>query len=103
MTQVVALTANGLPATIRDPNGVDTQLAYNARDWLTTITVNRALAKRWTTIEYDAVGQVTKITEPDGAYLQYAYSDARRLTSVTNNLGEVVEYGYNANGGHYLQ
>ncbi|MFT3673511.1 MAG: RHS repeat-associated core domain-containing protein [Aestuariivirga sp.] len=98
VTQVIALTSNGLPATIRDPNGVDTTLAYNARDWLTTITVNPGASQAVTTIDYDAIGQVTKITEPDGAYLQYAYSDARRLTSVTNNLGEVVEYGYNANG-----
>ena len=49
-------------------------------------------------MEYDAVGQVTKVTAPDGSYLQYTYNDARHLTTVTNNAGETIEYGYNLNG-----
>jgi YD repeat-containing protein len=34
---------------------------------------------------YDAIGQITRITRPDGSYLAYTYNDARRLTLVTNN------------------
>jgi YD repeat-containing protein len=55
-------------------------------------------AQAVTTIAYDAIGQVTRVTEPDGAYLDYVWSDARRLTSVTNTTGEKIEYGYNLNG-----
>ena len=43
-------------------------------------------------------GQITKVTAPDGSFLQYAWSDAKRLTSVSNNAGETNEYGYNLNG-----
>ena len=98
VTLVTALTSNGLPATIRDANLVDTTLTYNARDWLTSVTVNPGAGQAVTTLEYDAIGQITKITDPDGAYLQYVWSDARRLTLVTNNTGEKIEYAYNVNG-----
>ena len=30
--------------------------------------------------------------------MQYTWSSARRLITVTNNTGEKIEYGYNANG-----
>ena len=44
------------------------------------------------------MGQITRITQADGSWLDYVWSDARRLTSVTNNTGEKIEYGYNLNG-----
>lgn len=40
-----------------------------------------------TSIEYNAMGQVTKITRTDGALLTYAYNDARQLTTVTGAMG----------------
>ncbi len=98
VTTVTAHTANGLPASITDPNGVVTTLAYNPRDWLTSVTVNPGAAQAVTTIAYNAIGQVTRVTEPDGAYLDYTYSNARRLTTVTNNTGEVITYTHNVNG-----
>jgi YD repeat-containing protein len=106
VTSITALTANGLPATIVGPKlaadaasvTTTTTLAYDARDRLTTVIVNPGASQAQTTIAYDAIGQITRITQPDGSYLDYVWSDARRLTSVTNNTGEKIEYGYNANG-----
>ena len=95
VTDVTAHTANGLPTSITDPNGVITTLAYNDRNWLTTISVNPGAAI--TTIAYDAKGQITRVTEPDGSYLNYSYDAASRVTVVANNTGERVEYGYNLN------
>ncbi len=106
ITKITALTANGLPATILAPklaadldsSVTSTTLAYDARDRLTTVTVNPGASQAQTLIAYDAVGQITRITQADGSYLDYVWSDARRLTSVANNTGEKIEYGYNLNG-----
>jgi RHS repeat-associated protein len=38
------------------------------------------------------VGQITKITRPNGAYLQYTWDNARRLTKVEDNTGAYIEY-----------
>ena len=106
VTSITALTTNGLPATIlapklaadADTSVTSTTLAYDARDRLTTVTVNPGAAQAQTLIAYDAIGQITRITQADGVYLDYVWSDARRLTSVANNTGEKIEYGYNLNG-----
>jgi YD repeat-containing protein len=37
---------------------------------------------------------VTKLTLPDGSFLTYAYDDARRLTVITNQTGETIEFTY---------
>jgi RHS repeat-associated protein len=98
ITQILALDGAGRPATLRDANGVDTTLAYDPRGRLTTVTVNPGASQAVTGLIYDAVGQVTRITRPDGSFLQYTYDNARRLTLVTNATGETVAYGYNLNG-----
>ena len=38
------------------------------------------------------------MTAADASFLQYKWNNAKRLTTVTNNAGETIEYGYNANG-----
>jgi YD repeat-containing protein len=98
VTTITAFTSNGLPSSFTDPNGIITTLAYDARDRLTTVIVNPGAAQAQTTMTYDPIGQITRITQPDGTFLDYVWSDARRLTSVTNNTGEKIEYGYNLNG-----
>jgi len=98
VTRVTRLDSGGRPLSVVDPNGVITNMTYDPRGRLATVTVNPGVAQARTVITYDAIGQVTRVTSPDGSYLQYAWSDARRLTSVANNGGERIEYGYNANG-----
>ena len=97
-TQITALNATGQPLTIVDENGVTTTMVYDARGRLITVTVNPGAAQAVTAIEYDLAGQVTKVTAPDGSFLAYTWSDAKRLTLITNNTGETVAYGYNLNG-----
>ena len=41
---------------------------------------------------------MTQITRPDGSTLIYAYDNAHRVTSVTNNLGETITYTLDALG-----
>jgi RHS repeat-associated protein len=49
-------------------------------------------------LQYDLSGNITKLTRPDGSFLQYTWNAARRMTLVTNNTGETITYGYDADG-----
>ncbi len=88
----------GRPLSATDGNGIVTELQYNARGWLTHSTVKHASGDAVTQIEYSAAGDVTKVTLPDGSFLTYAYSDARRLTAITNQIGEKIELTYDLMG-----
>ena len=93
-TQYGAYNARGQPLAITDANGVSTILAYDARQRLTS----RAVGGETTGYEYDAVGQLTKVTLPDGSYLSYAYDGAHRLTTLEDNLGNKITYTLDAVG-----
>ena len=82
----------GRPLSIADANGVVTDLEYNARGWLTKSTVRHGAGDAVTLIEYNLAGDVTKVTLPDGSFLAYTYDDARRLTVITNQIGEKIEF-----------
>ena len=97
-TRITKLDAGGRPLSVTDPNGVVSNLNYDARGRLTRVIANPGAGQAKTIIAYDAVGQVTRVTAPDGSYLTYVWNDARRLTAVVNNAGERIDYTYNDNG-----
>lgn len=81
----------------RDKNNIKTRFTYNARGWLTTTTVLGVdevgtADDVVTQLGYDPVGQIIKLTQPDGAFLTFTYDAAHRLTGVTDNLGNAVSY-----------
>jgi len=88
ITSITAYNLHGQPLTIVDPNGLATNLAYDSRQRLTSRTVGTEV----TSYGYDGVGQLTKITLPDGSFLTYSYDDAHRLTGMQDNLGNRVAY-----------
>ncbi|MEO1427159.1 MAG: RHS repeat protein, partial [Pseudomonadota bacterium] len=95
-TQLLDYNGRGQPQRIIDANGIETLLTYHVRGWLESVTVvhpggNPAL-NSVTEYAYDAVGQVTQITLPNGVVLNYAYDGARRLTQISNSLGESINY-----------
>lgn len=98
VTTVTAWNARGHPATVVDPNGVATTLTYDVRDRVESITIDPGADQSAYAFEYDAVGKLTKITRPAGAWLEYAYDSGGRLTSVTNNRGETQTFAVNAVG-----
>ena len=52
---------------------------------------------QWVTIyNYDAVGQLIKLTKPDGSYLTFTYDAAHRLTDITDALGAHIHYTLDA-------
>ncbi|WP_295557691.1 RHS repeat-associated core domain-containing protein [uncultured Hyphomicrobium sp.] len=98
VTTINAVNGRGQPTQITDANGVVTNLTYDFQGRLLTTTVNPGAGAAVTTLEYDAIGQITKITRPDGSYLTYIYNNARRLTTVTQADGQKIEYTYDLMG-----
>ncbi|QQS12097.1 MAG: RHS repeat protein [Rhodospirillales bacterium] len=100
VTTVNAVDGRGMPLTVTDPNGVVTTLAYDARGRLTSMTAaSGTAAAATTTIAWDAASLVTRITRPDGSYLDFGYDDAQRPVSVTDNTGQRIEYTLDRMGG----
>jgi len=94
VTQITSYNADGQPTGIVDPNGLTTTLAYDARQRLTS----RSVGGETTTYTYDGVGQLIKVTLPDGSFLSYTYDAAHRLTGMQDNLGNSVAYTLDAMG-----
>ena len=99
VTQLSNFDNYGNPQTVIDANNVTTTLTYTPQGWLDSVTT----AGSTTSFDHDAIGQITKVTRGDGSWLEYTWSDARRLTKITNNLGESVEYGYDTMGNRKSQ
>ena len=96
LTSITAYNAHGQPRTIVDPNGMITTLGYDARQRLTS----RNSGGEVTSYDYDGVGQLTKVTLPDGSFLSYSYDAAHRLTGMSDNLGNSIAYTLDAMGNH---
>lgn len=103
--QVLSHTAAGLPETLRDPNGTQTQLEYSAHGWLTAKTVTTATGDTARTeyayspiVQYDGTGLLSQVTSPTGAVLTYNYNADRKLSSVANGQGERIDYALDAMG-----
>jgi YD repeat-containing protein len=90
--------ANGRVGRIVDPNGLVTDLTYAPRGWLTSKTVTAPGITETTRYDYDGVGQLTKVTLPDGAFLAYTYDDAHRLTDVADGAGNAIHYTLDLRG-----
>jgi YD repeat-containing protein len=73
---------------------VVTTLTYDLRQRLTS----RSTAGETTSFQYDPVGSLTRLTQPDGSYVSYTYDGARRLTEVADNQGNRIAYTLDAAG-----
>lgn len=98
VTEYVSYDKNGRAKRMKDANGTYTDVTYNARGWLTDRSVRAnasgtpGVGDATLHIDYDAVGNVTQVTQPDGAYLQYTYDDAHRLLKIKDNLSNSIDY-----------
>lgn len=78
-TTSVSYDLDGRVTRMQDANGPCTDFAYSPRGWLPDRTDRagaigaREAADALTHMGYDAVGNVTQVTQPDGDYLVYTY------------------------------
>ncbi len=94
VTQFTADDLNGRPLTIVDPNGLTTTLGYDTRGRITS----RQVGTETTSYTYDGIGQLTRVTQPDGSYLQYTYDAAHRLIQINDGLNNKLVYTLDAVG-----
>jgi YD repeat-containing protein len=93
-TSITAYNAHGQLLAMVDANGLSTTMTYDARQRLTSRTVG----SETTTYDYDFVGQLTKVTLPDGSFLSYSYDTAHHLVGMEDNLGNRIAYTLDAMG-----
>ena len=86
--------AHGQPLTITDPNAVVTTLTYDARQRLTS----RSVDAEQTTLAYWPTGLLKKVTLPDSSFLEYTYDAAHRLTEIEDSEGNRLVYTLDAMG-----
>ncbi|MDH1265677.1 RHS repeat-associated core domain-containing protein [Pseudomonas sp. GD03944] len=99
VTQLSNFDIYGNPQTVIDANNVTSSLSYTPQGWLASIST----AGSTTSFEHDAVGLITKVTRGDGSWQAYTWDGARRLTAISNNQGETVEYDLDAMGNRTAQ
>ena len=93
--------ANGRLTQMTDANGITTGFSYDLRGRVIGVTVSPPVgqgAPRLTQSSYNHIGQLTQAILPDGVTLDYTYDAAQYLRSITDNLGNKIEYGYDLKG-----
>jgi len=88
VTEVLAYDPHGRPTQIRDANGLATTLAYDTRGRL----ISRTEGTRVTAYAYDAAGNLTGLTLPDGNQYAYTYDAAHRLVGIQDAQGNRIAY-----------
>jgi len=99
----IQYTATGKVLSETRPNGLTLSFTYYAgNDRLQTLTENDGSQSRVTRWTYLATGEVQTITQADGTpaatTLTFAYDDARRLTKITDGLGNFIQYTLDTEG-----
>ncbi|ALN90038.1 RHS repeat-associated core domain protein [Lysobacter gummosus] len=101
--EVLRYDGAGRAISSRDINDVVTDYEFNTRGWLAAIKTrgdNDASESddRIARLDYWPTGLVKKVTLPDGAFASYTYDTARRLTAITNEAGNSIQYSLDSRG-----
>jgi len=76
-----------------DPDGVKTVNVYDGYNLKTT-----TIGEEVTSYEYDGMGRVTKVTNPNNTYTQTVYDEANKRVTVTDAKGVTTSSYYNDYG-----
>lgn len=99
VTLITAHDAHGNPLVVIDPNGIQTEFAYDLQQRV----VSRTEAGASTRFEYDMVGNLARVTRPNESFISYSYDDARRVVGITDNAGNRITYTLDAAGNRVKQ
>lgn len=99
ITTINQYDPNGRPLQITDANAGIATFAYSDRGWLISRTVTPVSGTSQTALyDYDKVGQLTKVTQPDGGTVSFNYDGAHRLIGATDSSGNSIIYTLDAMG-----
>jgi RHS repeat-associated protein len=95
--ETTAYDGAGRVLQMKDANNVITDMQYHPRGWLTHRKVRGSdnateADDAITTMDYDATGQVIKVTQPDGDFINFTYDAAHRLTGISDALNNSISY-----------
>lgn len=94
ITELKNYTLRGKPKTLIDANGLTTSITYDVRGRVDLVTVGSQV----TNYDFDAVGNLDRVTRPDSSYIDYDYDAAHRLTDIRDQLGNHIHYVLDALG-----
>ncbi|MFN8990496.1 MAG: DUF6531 domain-containing protein, partial [Betaproteobacteria bacterium] len=97
VTSVLDYNGRGNPVRLLDPNGVEVDLTWDERGRLRTHRTGGSTGAT-TTFDWRPSGELSRITRPDGSFLELAYDPARRLTGTVDNLGNRAVFTLDAAG-----
>lgn len=83
---------NGRARCIVTPNRLATILTYTVRGMIASITRSANALNETTYYSYDSIGDISKITVPDGSVVSYTYDASHRLIRVSDSIGNRIEY-----------
>ncbi|HSX65229.1 MAG TPA: type IV secretion protein Rhs, partial [Pseudoxanthomonas sp.] len=97
VTETLRYDGAGRVLSVKDANGVITDLEYHPRGWLTARKVRGTddaseADDQVIRIAYWPTGLVKQVTQPDGAFTAYEYDAAHRLVAIADNAGNRIEY-----------
>ena len=98
-TDYLEYDGNGRLLQLQDPNGVVISMTYHPRGWISSRTKDG----KTTSFAYDDVGNLTRITQPDGSFIAYEYDLAHRMNAIEDNFGNRIEYTLDAAGNRVLE
>jgi len=102
VVETQAYDGAGRPLSVKDANGIVTEMTYHPRGWLTSRTVKGATIAddRSMLIDYWPTGRVKKVTQADGSFTAYTYDAAHRLTDIADSAGNTLHYTVDNAGNH---
>jgi len=95
-TEFSQYDANGNVGKIKDPNNVETQYTYDERNRIKTITNLSTTAQLQ--FFYDIRGNLDHVILPEGNQIIFSYNLANKLTEISDNLGNKIQYQYDVEG-----
>lgn len=80
------------------PGFVDTSYTYDTRGRLTQVSEGEGADLRTASLEYDARGNINKVTDALGRQVSFEYDPVGRVTKQTLTDGRQIIYSYDASG-----
>jgi RHS repeat-associated protein len=107
VTEYLSRDDNGRLTSLKDANGVITDIQYSARGWVIATKIRGAdgateADDAITLFNYLPNGMLSKVTQPDGSFQTFTYDSAHRLVGVADSVGNVIAYTLDSVGNRVL-